>query len=99
MRSRRSAPSAYCAAPCSPRGACCAATPSATGATTPSRPRPCSAAHRGLTPLRHTPEAVSPYASNPLQPLIDFFEAILKFFHDTVGFGWGLSIIVMTLVV
>jgi YidC/Oxa1 family membrane protein insertase len=42
---------------------------------------------------------VSPYASNPLQPLIDFFEAILKFFHDTVGFGWGLSIIVMTLVV
>jgi YidC/Oxa1 family membrane protein insertase len=42
---------------------------------------------------------VSPYASNPLQPLIDFFEGILKFFHDTVGFGWGLSIIVMTLVV
>jgi YidC/Oxa1 family membrane protein insertase len=42
---------------------------------------------------------VSPFASNPLQPLIDFFEAILVFFHDTVGFGWGLSIIVMTLVV
>ncbi len=42
---------------------------------------------------------MSPYASNPLQPLIDFFEGILKFFHDTVGFGWGLSIIVMTLVV
>jgi YidC/Oxa1 family membrane protein insertase len=42
---------------------------------------------------------VSPFASNPLQPLIDFFEGILTFFHDTVGFGWGLSIIVMTLVV
>jgi YidC/Oxa1 family membrane protein insertase len=42
---------------------------------------------------------VSPYASNPLQPLIDFFEAILKFFHDSVGFGWGLSIIAMTLLV
>jgi YidC/Oxa1 family membrane protein insertase len=33
------------------------------------------------------------------QPLIDFFEAILKFFHDTVGFGWGLSIIAMTVLV
>jgi YidC/Oxa1 family membrane protein insertase len=42
---------------------------------------------------------VSLYASNPLQPLIDFFEGILTFFHDNVGFGWGLSIIVMTLVV
>jgi YidC/Oxa1 family membrane protein insertase len=42
---------------------------------------------------------VSPYASNPLQPLIDFFEAILVFFHDTVGFGWGLSIIAMTVLV
>jgi YidC/Oxa1 family membrane protein insertase len=43
---------------------------------------------------------VPPFAaSNPLQPLIDFFEGILKFFHDTVGFSWGLSIIVMTLVV
>jgi YidC/Oxa1 family membrane protein insertase len=42
---------------------------------------------------------VPPLASNPLQPLIDFFEAILVFFHDTAGFGWGVSIIVMTLVV
>jgi YidC/Oxa1 family membrane protein insertase len=43
---------------------------------------------------------VPPFAaSNPLQPLIDFFEGILLFFHDTVGFGWGFSIIVMTLVV
>jgi YidC/Oxa1 family membrane protein insertase len=42
---------------------------------------------------------VSFFASNPLQPLIDFFEAILVFFHDTVGFGWGLAIIAMTVLV
>jgi YidC/Oxa1 family membrane protein insertase len=34
-----------------------------------------------------------------IQPLIDFFEAILKFFHDTVGFGWGFSIIALTILV
>jgi YidC/Oxa1 family membrane protein insertase len=34
-----------------------------------------------------------------IQPLIDFFEAILKVFHDTVGFGWGFSIIAMTILV
>jgi YidC/Oxa1 family membrane protein insertase len=34
-----------------------------------------------------------------IQPLIDFFEAILKFFHDSVGLGWGFSIIVLTIVV
>src|SRR5215216_4536560 len=39
------------------------------------------------------------FAANPLQPLIDFFEAILKFFHDNVGLGWGLSIIAMTVLV
>ena len=36
---------------------------------------------------RHTPE-LTPcafFATNPLQPLIDFFEAILVFFHDTSG--------------
>jgi YidC/Oxa1 family membrane protein insertase len=37
--------------------------------------------------------------ANIFQPLIDFFEAILKFFHDTVGVGWGLSIILMTVVI
>jgi YidC/Oxa1 family membrane protein insertase len=36
---------------------------------------------------------------NPLQPLIDFFEAILKFFHDSVGLGWGMAIIALTLIV
>jgi YidC/Oxa1 family membrane protein insertase len=37
--------------------------------------------------------------ANVFQPLIDFFEAILKFFHDTVGLGWGWSIIALTLIV
>jgi YidC/Oxa1 family membrane protein insertase len=40
-----------------------------------------------------------PLAANPLQPLIDFFEAILVFFHDTVGFGWGMAIVALTIVV
>jgi YidC/Oxa1 family membrane protein insertase len=40
-----------------------------------------------------------PFAANPLQPLIDFFEAILLFFHDNVGFGWGWSIIALTVIV
>src|SRR3954465_2665984 len=40
-----------------------------------------------------------PVSANVLQPLIDFFEGILKFFHDTVGLGWGFSIILLTLVV
>ncbi len=40
------------------------------------------------------------FASVPvIQPLIDFFEAILSFFHDTVGLSWGFSIIVLTLLV
>jgi YidC/Oxa1 family membrane protein insertase len=37
--------------------------------------------------------------ANILQPLIDVFEHILTFFHDSVGFGWGMSIIAMTVVV
>src|SRR3954452_17810290 len=37
--------------------------------------------------------------ANVLQPLIDFFESILKFFHDSVGFSWGWSIIALTIVV
>jgi YidC/Oxa1 family membrane protein insertase len=43
---------------------------------------------------------VSPlFAANPLQPLINFFEWILTSFHDKIGFGWGLSIIAMTVLV
>ena len=40
-----------------------------------------------------------PVLANVFQPLIDFFEAILKFFHDSVGLGWGTSIIALTLIV
>ncbi len=35
-------------------------------------------------------------SANILQPLIDVFEQVLLFFHDTVGAGWGLSIILLT---
>ena len=31
-----------------------------------------------------------------LSPLIEFFEAILLFFHDSVGFAWGWSIVALT---
>ncbi len=37
--------------------------------------------------------------ANILQPLIDVFEQVLLFFHDTVGVGWGVSIILMTVAV
>ena len=37
--------------------------------------------------------------SDVFQPLIDFFEEILIFFHDTVGLGWGMSIVALTVVV
>jgi YidC/Oxa1 family membrane protein insertase len=37
--------------------------------------------------------------ANILQPLIDLNEAILKFWHNTVGLGWGASIIGLTIVI
>jgi YidC/Oxa1 family membrane protein insertase len=37
--------------------------------------------------------------ANVLQPLINVSEGILKFFHDNVGFSWGLSIIFLTFVI
>jgi YidC/Oxa1 family membrane protein insertase len=37
--------------------------------------------------------------ANVLQPLIDFCEAIMSFWHDSAGFSWGLSIILLTVVV
>jgi YidC/Oxa1 family membrane protein insertase len=40
-----------------------------------------------------------PITANILQPLVDVFEEVLKFFHDTVGASWGLSIILLTIVV
>lgn len=39
-----------------------------------------------------------PFA-NPLQPLIDVLEQVLLFFHDTIGVGWGLAIILLTITV
>jgi YidC/Oxa1 family membrane protein insertase len=37
--------------------------------------------------------------ANIFQPLIDVFEAVLKFFHNSVGVGWGLSIVLLTVLV
>ena len=37
--------------------------------------------------------------ANIFQPLIDVCDAILRFFHDDAGFGWGASIIALTVVV
>ncbi|MFL5886470.1 MAG: YidC/Oxa1 family membrane protein insertase [Thermoleophilaceae bacterium] len=37
--------------------------------------------------------------ANVLQPLIDVNESIIKFFHDTVGLGWGPAIIGLTCVI
>ena len=39
------------------------------------------------------------YFANILQPLIDFFEAIMKFFHDQIGFTWGFSIVALTIII
>src|SRR3954470_9646979 len=40
-----------------------------------------------------------PFAANPLQPLIDVFETVLQFFHDSVGLSWGLAIVGLTIIV
>jgi YidC/Oxa1 family membrane protein insertase len=37
--------------------------------------------------------------ANIFQPLIDVFETVIKFFHDSIGLGWGLSIVVLTVIV
>src|SRR5450755_276 len=37
--------------------------------------------------------------ANIFQPLIDVFEAVLKFFHNNVGISWGFSIVLLTIVV
>src|SRR5262245_5452658 len=36
-------------------------------------------------------------AGNILQPLIDVANAVLQFFHDTVGLSWGLAIVALTI--
>ncbi len=38
-------------------------------------------------------------AANIFQPLIEVFEAVLKFFHNSVGIPWGWSIVALTIVV
>jgi len=40
-----------------------------------------------------------PLFANVFEPLIKVFEAIIKFFHDSVGLEWGLAIVVMTVLV
>src|SRR4051812_1445497 len=37
--------------------------------------------------------------ANIFQPLIDVAEAILRFYHDTIGVGWGFSIVLLTVTV
>ncbi len=37
--------------------------------------------------------------ANIFQPLIDVFDAVIRFFHDSLGLGWGPSIIFLTIVV
>ena len=37
--------------------------------------------------------------ANIFQPLIDVFEAVIKFFHNSVGIPWGWSIVVLTICV
>jgi YidC/Oxa1 family membrane protein insertase len=41
---------------------------------------------------------MTPLTANILQPLIDIANAVLQFFHDDVGFSWGMSIIALTFV-
>jgi YidC/Oxa1 family membrane protein insertase len=36
--------------------------------------------------------------ANILQPLIDVVNSVLKFFHDSAGLSWGMSIIALTIV-
>ena len=51
-----------------------------------------------VPPPRPEPMTTLPIA-NPVQPLIDVFDSVLVFFHDTVGLSWGFSIIALTIVV
>ena len=37
--------------------------------------------------------------ANIFQPLIDVFEAVLKFFHNSIGVPWGWSIVLLTIAV
>lgn len=37
--------------------------------------------------------------ANIFQPLIDVFAAVLKFFHNNIGVSWGISIVLLTILV
>src|SRR6516165_11145402 len=37
--------------------------------------------------------------ANIFQPLIDVFDAVLKFFHNSLGIQWGWSIVLLTVVI
>ena len=37
--------------------------------------------------------------ANIFQPLIDVFETVLKFFHNSIGVPWGWSIVLLTVVI
>ncbi len=37
--------------------------------------------------------------ANIFQPLIDVFEAVLKFFHNSAGVSWGWSIVLLTILI
>ena len=39
---------------------------------------------------------MQPALANIFQPRINVFEALLKFFHDDIGLGWGLAIVALT---
>ena len=45
---------------------------------------------RAPEPRRSDPQLMLILFANVLQPLIDVFEPVLLFFHDTSGVGWGL---------
>ena len=90
---RRSLDSAYCAGSSWPAGGCSAAIPGATGASIPSRTSGCSRP-------RDRPERLTMLVpANIFQPLIDVFESVLKFFHNSVGVPWGWSIVLLTVVI
>jgi YidC/Oxa1 family membrane protein insertase len=42
---------------------------------------------------------MTPVFANIFQPLIDIGDSALTFLHDNVGLGWGLSIVVLTILV
>ena len=39
------------------------------------------------------------FYANIFQPLIDVFEAVLKFFHNSLGVPWGWAIVLLTVVI